>query len=114
MAFMEYLTIPISFIAGFGLGVSIVLYFWLKIAIIESRLWANKAVVREGQAKIFPSAMTDAGAADPPPNQPFQTQSVFRKGLSNLKGKVTGERQAQPLPEEVQNKIKEKFGQNGG
>lgn len=109
---MEYLLAFTSLAAGLGIGASIVLYFWLKTAIIEGRLWANKVLVRDGQTKIFPGAMISGDQAETTNIAPIKAQSAFRRGLNNLKGKT--EEPAQPLPESIKEQIRTKIANSNG
>lgn len=76
----------------------------------ERKRWINKALVREGQATIFPAADIDPATELEPvnPSQPLSILSPLRRGRANLTDATKTERQKEAgsyLPNEVKDRI---------
>lgn len=115
---MIILTI-ISLFAGFFTGLSTCLVYlhvesrkaFAKCE-AERKLWTNKALIRDGQTKLFPDAMIETGIDSMPSEKtpPIAFRSPFRKGIVDLREKVAEERKAESgskLPVEIQEQIAE-------
>lgn len=101
----------ITFIAGIFAGISLILalFVFFQLRLIEAlnqerKLFINKSMVREGQAKIF----ADAPASGSTPKPPGQIRSPFQAGLGKLKEQVKilkAEENGSKLPEEIKQAI---------
>ncbi len=103
----------ITFIAGLTLGTTLILLgaVWYLLRLtrvldIERKLFINKALVREGQAKIFTN-VADAGH-DAAPKPAGSVRSPFQSGLDRLRDRVQTEirqENGSHLPNEIKQAI---------
>lgn len=109
----------ITFSAGLFAGGSIVLIVWLYSVIALARKidaermqWCNKAVVRDGQTRIFSDAQIIGAEPVIAPNvvtASSRPMSPFQSGLVGLKAKLAEEKKQEAgdtLPDNLKLKIK--------
>lgn len=107
-------------LAGLFAGISLCL--WNHILFLreinsfcdtERKLWTNKALVREGQARIFSDEQIAGQSSPELPEKPrsFSIRSPFQQGKLNLKTQVEETRRTeagQNLPENIKAQIIER------
>jgi hypothetical protein len=105
---MEIISIILAFLAGAGSASSIALYFRLKQSEIERKLWTNKILIREGQARIFADSEIYGEPTETEKRPPVQFKSPFRQGLQNKTDEIQqSKRTSTNLPPQVQEKIEQ-------
>jgi hypothetical protein len=99
------------FFAGLSTGLVYSIFLLHKLyrkTDAERMLWCNKALIREGQAKIFSDEAITTGDTTPIVPKPSPAKTVvsqFRKGLNDLTEKVRANRRVQ-IPDEAQEAVR--------